>query len=207
MNLNIQEQVVLDAKGKPCMAVDFLSKSLGLKLPKKKFPKPQPRRGTKRYMHSVPWKYDFKNNCVKCNRAYHLQKHHITYSPPLTVFLCEKCHSKITGINTTAAKLFKTSKYYKPSYTNKIRAILWRWFIDNPWPKKNGSPMKTLEKSFLHKIILNYKLSPLKLPSGNAGEQPNESKDVTAFKLGLQTLIDSDKRSARCAEIGSCIYT
>ncbi len=84
---------------------------------------------TKKQMYSVPWKHDFKNNCVKCNRAYHLQKHHIIYTPSTTAFLCEKCHKKITNINTFAAGVANTSKVNRPNYTNRIRVTLWKWFL------------------------------------------------------------------------------
>ena len=81
---------------------------------------------------SVPWKHDFKNNCVKCNRAYHLQEHHITYKPEIKVFLCETCHKKVTKLNTAAAPIAKTNLITKPVYTNKIRVMLWRWFVKAP---------------------------------------------------------------------------
>ena len=81
---------------------------------------------------SVPWKYDFKNNCVKCNRAYHLQEHHITYNPEIKAFLCETCHKKVTKLNTAAARVANTNLATKPVYTNKIRVMLWRWFVKAP---------------------------------------------------------------------------
>ncbi|MCP3924936.1 MAG: hypothetical protein GY714_20345 [Desulfobacterales bacterium] len=186
-------------KSKIDHSVDFLTESLGKKLPPKKVSRYP--RGSKL---AGPWKYDFKNKCKKCNRVFHLQKHHITYDPSLTVFLCEHHHDRITAVNTTAAKIFHTSKYHKPTYTNQIRVILWRWFIDNPWPKKNGSPVKTLETSLLKKIVSEYKLSPLRPPSGNAGEQPGESHGVSAFKLSLSNLgVTRKNATTLCVGIGN----
>ena len=86
----------------------------------------------KKRMKKIPWKHDFKNNCIKCNRAYHLQEHHITYKPEIKAFLCETCHKKITKLNTAAAPIAKTNLTTKPVYTNKIRVMLWRWFVKAP---------------------------------------------------------------------------
>ena len=109
---------------------DFLDTAFGKKPIKKKISK-SPRRNRL----AGPWRHDFKNNCVKCNRAYHLQRHHITYDPPLTAFLCETCHKQITKLNTAAALIARTNLKTRPTYTNKIRVIIWRWFLKNKLTK------------------------------------------------------------------------
>ena len=110
MNYSKQIKSIFDLSGKNPEVAE-LTAMVGDYIQQKK-KEPKPKKGTRAYMQSVPWKYDYNNHCVKCNRVYHLQKHHITYTPSLTVFLCEKCHSKITGMNTRAARIVGTSKKY-----------------------------------------------------------------------------------------------
>ena len=128
-----------------------------------------PARRSKEYMNSVPWKHDFKNNCIKCNTAYHLQKHHIVYEPPVVVFLCQTCHRKITGLNSRAAGIAGTNLKTKPNYTNRVRITLWRWFKDNPWPvDKNNKPVRRLSKTKIREILqilnVNQKQSLSSIP-------------------------------------------
>ena len=152
---NIDKRVVADVDGNELMAVDALETMLGKSLPS--ISKVKKTRRSKAYMRSVPWKFDFKNNCVKCNRAYHLQRHHITYNPKLVVFLCETCHSRITGINTRAAVIAGTSVVFKTTYTNKIRVILWRYFIKTPWPlDKKKKPIRRLSKLKIREILSGF---------------------------------------------------
>lgn len=128
--------------------------------------------------HSVPWRHDFNNNCIKCHRAYHLQIHHITYNPELTAFLCETCHSHITGLNSRAAGIAGTSKRFKPNYTNKIRVILWRWFLQNPWPSDDDcKPLRRLSKTLIQKILRKAEFNHLKTIGKTLGKEPNESHD------------------------------
>ncbi len=176
---DIVKRSIIDHSGKVQSAVDWLTTSLGTALPPKKSA-----RRSKSHMHSVPWKHDFKNNCVKCNRAYHLQKHHIVYNPALIVFLCETCHSRVTGLNSRAAVVADTSLYHKPIYTNKIRVILWRWFLANPWPvDKSNKPVKRLSKTSVRNILSKHELNLLKQNVGTAGEQPKRSQARPALTL------------------------
>jgi len=107
-----------------------------------------------------PWKHDFKNNCVKCNRAFHLQRHHIIYDPPITAFLCHTCHERITRLNTAAAKIAHTSKKYKLKYTNQVRVRLWKWFIKESWPiDADGKAVKTPSETKIKDILKRKAIS------------------------------------------------
>lgn len=152
-NYDLTKQDIVDSTGKVQSVTSWLTTTLGTKLPMKK---KKPARRSKKYMQSVPWKHDFKNNCVKCNRAYHLQKHHIVYNPSVEVFLCENCHSKITGMNSRAVKIAGTSLTYRRDYTNRVRIILWRWFKDNPWPTQDGKPVRRLSKTKIKEILHKF---------------------------------------------------
>jgi GTPase SAR1 family protein len=122
----------------------------------------------KQHMFNNPWRHDFKNNCVKCNKAYHLQEHHITYNPDLKAFLCVSCHAKITGLNTRAARIAYTSKEFKPDYTNRVRIILWRWFIANTWPTTSDNiPVRRLSKALIRKILYTIEPSSLSTKTVN----------------------------------------
>lgn len=130
-----------------------------------------------------PWKHDFKNNCKKCNRAFHLQRHHIIYKPKLVVFLCEHCHNMITRLNTKTARIANTNKKTKPIYTNQVRATLWLWFINNPWPVDNETKkaVKTPSKEQIVNLLNNSKLkytysmncAPRKLAAPTQGAEQN----------------------------------
>ena len=83
----------------------------------------------KKYMQSIPWRHDFKNNCIKCNSAYHLQEHHVTYNPEIKTYLCYSCHKKVTKLNKRGSLLANGSLNARPEYTNRLRVTLWRWFL------------------------------------------------------------------------------
>lgn len=74
--------------------------------------------------------------CVKCGSHEHLHRHHITYYPPNIVVLCRLCHSRITGLNTKGSLVAGGNKVTRTEYTNRLRIVLWKWFITNPWPNK-----------------------------------------------------------------------
>ncbi len=74
--------------------------------------------------------------CVKCGSHERLHKHHITYKPPNIVILCKLCHSRITGLNTKGSLVAGGNKYKRVEYTNRLRMVLWSWFIRTPWPNK-----------------------------------------------------------------------
>ena len=67
--------------------------------------------------------------CCKCGKKWGLERHHVTYKPPLIKDLCSKCHKKITEINTVAAKLYGTHKTRRTKFTNVVRLALWRVFL------------------------------------------------------------------------------
>ena len=163
-----------DLSGKSTTVEDELTRALGAKVVKILTTKKK----TKAQKLAGPWKHDFKNHCVKCNKAFHLQRHHIIYSPPAVVFLCAQCHSKITGINTRAAGIAGTSVEYKPHYTNKIRRILWRWFMSNSWPvDSGGKPVKRLSKTKIRNILkAELGSNLLGFSRDNTGECPRQQQ-------------------------------
>lgn len=135
--------------------------------------------------YAGPWKHDFKNNCVKCNRAYHLQEHHITYNPSLTVFLCKTCHDRITALNSAAAIIARTSLTYRLTYTNKIRVILWQWFLKSKWSDKNI--LNILVKNILNESEFN----PLKSKMETTVETVRQN---TGSKADFNMSSDSNPR-------------
>ena len=148
-----------------------------------------------------PWKNDFKNSCAKCSTTFHLQRHHITYEPELTVFLCYECHRRITGLNARGSSIAHGNIKTRTTYTNRIRVILWRWFLNSRWPvTSGGNPIKRLSRTFVKEILqkANFKIEVQSLGelSSNAGERLNKSHLNTEL-LSFPTTGDLDKRSCR----------
>ena len=73
--------------------------------------------------------------CAKCGKFGKVDRHHVTYDPVVLVNLCRSCHSRITSLNARAAFVAYTNKIKRKAYTNRVRLILWRWFMNNPWPE------------------------------------------------------------------------
>ena len=61
--------------------------------------------------------------CVKCDKTYGLDRHHITYKPAKIALLCRNCHVKITSVNMIASIILKRK------LTNEDRIRLWKWFL------------------------------------------------------------------------------
>lgn len=74
--------------------------------------------------------------CAKCKGFGKIHRHHITYDPEVLVDLCPLCHSRITGLNTKASKIAYSSKEHRREYTNRLRHVLWQWFLNSEWPDK-----------------------------------------------------------------------
>jgi len=119
-----------------------------------------------------PWKHDHRHKCCKCSSSYHLHRHHITYQPPITEFLCVKHHKQITALNTAAAPVAHTNLKTKTTYTNQIRVILWRWFLSSKYTPELVTPVH-IRKVLKNSLNLKYRLSH-KGNSDNAGKQPTE---------------------------------
>ena len=148
------ERSIIDHSGKLVKSSEALAKMLGGKV----VPCKREKRQKKTTLKGLkgPWKHDFKNSCQKCRKTFHLQNHHITYHPALTAFLCEDCHRKITSLNARGSWVAGGNKRTKTKYTNKIRVILWRWFLKYTWPiDSEGFPVKRVSKSFVRKILVN----------------------------------------------------
>lgn len=77
-----------------------------------------------------------ERKCVKCESKGKLHRHHITYSPPLMADLCPLCHSRVTGLNTKGSFVAWGNKKTRPDYTNRLRLVLWNWFLKTPWPDR-----------------------------------------------------------------------
>jgi len=142
---------LFDVSEKKVTFMDLLTKSIGKEFPKTK---------SKTERLAGPWRHDFKNNCINCNRAFHLQVHHITYTPPITVFLCKACHDKITLLNKHTAATAGTSLEYKLAFTNRVRVIIWRWFLANPWPDNTDLPLLIKQILYKTKQVIPRKKNP-----------------------------------------------
>ena len=60
--------------------------------------------------------------CVKCG-AQAIDRHHVTYQPPMVEPLCRRCHSNITSLNTHCGWVNKSP------LLNHQRISLWKWFL------------------------------------------------------------------------------
>ncbi len=175
------QKTILDQSGRLSTPEKVLSSILGptpLKVRKRPKVKKTRLKGLK-----GPWRHDFKNFCVKCNSTFHLQRHHITYHPALTAFLCEDCHRRVTGLNARGSHVAGGNKKTKTTYTNKIRVILWRWFLANPWPVDSTStPLLRLSKTSVRGILdaANFQYEKWENPTAcklkrSAGERLRET--------------------------------
>lgn len=101
-----------------------------------------------------------KRRCVKCKGFGSIHRHHIIYEPEVVVDLCSVCHAKITGLNTKAARVAYSSKIHRKGYTNRLRLVLWNWFINNEWPDKKRisyiEVYRILEKAKFKIELPNY---------------------------------------------------
>ncbi len=97
--------------------------------------------------------------CVKCKGFGKIHRHHITYEPVVLADLCPLCHGRITGLNTKAAKIAYSSKEHRREYTNRLRLVLWNWFINNKWPEK-----KRISYSEIYVILAKAKFT-IEVPS------------------------------------------
>lgn len=175
-----------DLSGKLLSSSEALSQMIGQKLPVRK----RRRNAKKSTLRGLkgPWKHDFKNFCVKCNSSFHLQKHHITYQPALTVFLCEDCHKLVTSLNARGSWVAGGNKKTRTTYTNKIRVILWRWFLSSTWPEdEHGKPLKRLSKTLTRKILTdaNFQFEEFSPTSWDTQRITGECLGRTRSKVGL----------------------
>jgi len=149
---------------------DALKSLLGTKISKK-----TRRQIERQERFAGPWRHDFHNSCIKCNKKYHLQKHHITYNPPLEVFLCIQHHKQITMINTLGSQIAHGSLKYRETYTNKLRVVLWKWFLK--------TPIQAITKPLVRDALKETRFSE---NLGTAGEQPDKTplEAWSLFKSG-----------------------
>ncbi len=153
---------IIDHSGKTTTRERALLSMLGLKVTKKIPKKTRKKKGLRGL--KGPWKHDFKNFCTKCNSTYHLQRHHITYEPEITAFLCFDCHKRVTGLNARGSHAAYGNKKTRTTYTNQIRVILWKWFLSHTWPvDTEGKPLKRLSRTFILGILesKNFKVRSL----------------------------------------------
>ena len=65
--------------------------------------------------------------CVKCgvkkSSWKELHPHHVTYEPSVVSYLCERCHARITYMNS------RVSSQTKKKLSNKVRLKIWEKFL------------------------------------------------------------------------------
>jgi len=128
--------------------------------------------------------------CVKCKKFGKVDRHHVTYVPEVIVDLCHECHSKITGLNSRAAFIAYTNKATKVTYTNRVRLIMWRWFISDEWPLDRKRICKTevrnrLAKANLKIEVPEYAKKSRKFTKRNDGcSRRKHEKDKTITQKG-----------------------
>jgi hypothetical protein len=94
--------------------------------------------------------------CCRCASRSRLHRHHVTYIPEKIVMLCWLCHSRVTGLNTKGSLVAGGNKITRTDYTNKLRLVLWEYFMKTPWPTGKRRMSKTDLRVILHK--LNFKI-------------------------------------------------
>lgn len=125
--------------------------------------------------------------CIKCNTLSELHAHHVTYTPAVVVDLCKLCHNRITGLNTKGSLVAHGNKLTNTAYTNKLRLVLWKWFLTNPWPDKRRIS-KTEVRSILSQSHFHIEPRRSTLTSHCCKANKLDMTDRSASRLSLTTL-------------------